>query len=245
MAENDRVPVVCVDASAVSTFRIFNPNDWQGASRAVVQSCATELSMLDYTAGQIAATCKAANQRCGPYFETLKQQWRQSPWEFQKMAYFGQVPEIHLMIEGFFAGLKSLLDLNVQLLSTERIVGVGLDGFHRSKGVYGGVVLNALDSNATSQRKNTAAEVARLVREHKAMWIDEAIQTRDLLVHPPRGQQQVMFQLHLTVQDGVLEPREALPPYVGDIPIEKYARERLENIREFSSALLAQLRSTA
>jgi len=243
MSENNRVPVVCVDGTAVSAFCIFNPNDWQGSSQVVIQSCATELGMLDYTASQIAAICKAANQKCAPHFETLKHQWRQSPWELKKLVYFCQVPEIHLLVEGFFAGLKSLLDLEVQLLSTERIVGVGLDGFHRAKSVYGGVVLNALDSNATSQKKGTAAEVAQLVREHKAMWIDETIQTRDLLVHPPRGQQQVMFELHLGVRNGMLELCETLPPHVGDISIEKYASARLENIREFSSALLAQLRS--
>jgi hypothetical protein len=245
MGDDLRVSVVCVDASAVSAFRIFNPNDWQGASRGVVQSCATELSMLDYTAGQIAAICELANQRCEPYFETLKQQWRRSPWDLQRVVHFGQVPEIHLLIEGFFAGLKSLLDLDVQLLSTERIVGVGLDGFHRDRTVYGGVVLNALERNARSQRKSTAAEVAKLVREHKTIWIDKAIEARDLLVHPTRGQQQLMFELRLGVQEGVLDPRDAVPPHVGSVPIEQYARARLENIREFSIALLAQLRSAA
>lgn len=199
------------------------------------------MSTLEYATGQIAAVCGYARQRCEPYFETLRQQWRASPWPLEKLAYYCQVPELHLSIEAFFSGLKSLLDLEVQLLSTEGIVGITLAGFHRDKGRYGGVVLNALEHNARSERKATAAAVAQLVRYHKATWIDAVIQARDLLVHPGRGQQQLMLQLHLAVTDGELEMKGVLPPHVRDEPIDAYAKARISNARDFSTALLAQL----
>lgn len=140
MSDESRVPVFCVDESAVAAFSLFNPNDWMGQSRGVVQSCATELSVLRYSAARIEKLCANAKDACNHHFQNLNAQWQTSPWDLARLVYFGQVPELHVLIEGFFAGLKSLLDLDSQLLTTEGVVGAAVDGFHRSKDVYGGTV---------------------------------------------------------------------------------------------------------
>ena len=159
-----------------------------------------------------------------------------------KLIYLGQAPELHLLIEAFFSGLKSLLDLSVQLLSTEGVVTVGVHGFHRDKSVYGGVVLNALERNVGKEKRETAAAITQLIRNHKQQWIDAAIGARDLLVHPVRGQQQLMFELHLAERGAELAIRAVVPPHVGDVPIPQYARQQATNIRDFSKAFMSELR---
>ncbi len=245
MNDKDRVPVVCVDRSAVAAFSLFNPNDWTGQSRGVVQSCATELSVLRYSVARIDRLCADAKDACRHHFEALNGQWQISPWDLGRSIYFGQVPELHVLIESFFAGLKSLLDLDSQLLTTERIAGVALDGFHRTKDVYGGTVINALDNNVRNGKEVIAATVKALIMKHKAAWIDAAIASRDMLVHPVRGAQQLMFEIRVENSGESLDYLGAVPPHVSEVPIGSYTSARIEDVYQFSAELLKTLREAA
>jgi len=240
-----RIPVICLDPSAGSAFDIFNPNDWRGASRGFVQSCATEFAVLQYSANRIETICASAKAQCSGHFERLQKQWQGAPWDLTKFACFGQLPELHVLIAGFFTGLKSLLDLNAQLISAEGTVDVVLDGFHRAKGVYGGVVINALENNVKKGKEPVAAALRALVTSHKKLWIDDAINSRDLLVHPMRGAQQLMFEIRVESHDGSLVYLGALPPRVGERTIGRYAADQISNVRDLSTSLLQELRKSA
>ena len=137
--------------------------------------------------------------------------------------------------------MKSLLDLLVQLLTTEGIVGVELDGFHRVGNVYGGKVLNALGRNSKAERKAEAEICLALINEHKASWIDEVIRTRDLLVHPSRGAHQLMFEIRLACIDGNLACSTIVSPRVGEVPINEYAEQQVRNADRFVEVFLAAL----
>ena len=86
------------------------------------------------------------------------------------------------------------MDLLVQLLSSEKIVGGIVDGFHRVQDVYGGKVINSLANNALNGKKEAAAKISALITEHKRLWIDQVILARDQLIHPQKGMCQLMFQ---------------------------------------------------
>jgi hypothetical protein len=113
------------------------------------------------------------------------------------------------------------------------------------KDVYGGVVVNALDRNAKHGKKHVAKAIRELITEHKKLWIDGVIGARNLLVHPTRGAQQLMFELQVESRDGLLLYRNAVPPHVGSAPISDYAVARVEDIKGFSSSLLTKLREAA
>ena len=239
------IPIIFLDGASVEAFHIFNPNDWQRDTRGVIQSCATELAVLQYSAERIGTICLSAKDLCRPRFDDMSRQWQTSPWDLAKTVSYCQVPELHILIEGFFAGLKSLLDLNAQLLSTEGVVGGSVHGFHRTKDVYGGKVLNALDHNAKPGKKGVATAIKELITEHKGLWIDEVIGSRDILVHPSRGAQQLMFELQVESRNGALVYLSAAPPPVGTVAINKYAAARVDDIKRFSSSLQSELRKTA
>ncbi|KPJ65202.1 MAG: hypothetical protein AMJ43_11160 [Coxiella sp. DG_40] len=195
-----RIPVILLDQSAMPAFQIFNPNNWKGGSKAVVLSCSTEFSVLHYTVNRINEMCRSPKDRCQSHFDNLKQHCIDPIAILPKTVCYAQVPELHVLIEGFFSSIKSLLDLIVQLLSTEKIVGIKLDGFHRTKNIYGGTVLNALERNACSNKKEVAKALKGLIIKHKQLWIDEVIAARDILVHPLEGVHQLMFELRMKIQ---------------------------------------------
>lgn len=104
----------------------------------------------------------------------------------------------------------------VQLLSTEGVVRIPLDGFHRVGDRYGGRVLNALRQNVAAGKKELAQSVTSLIEEHKRTWIDEAIRACDRLVHPTRGAHQLMVFIELEDRLGQLHMVRAEPPRVND-----------------------------
>lgn len=160
-------------------------------------------------------------------------------FDLGKVVIYGQQPDLHMRIEAFFSGVKTLLDLIVQLLSSEKVVGGGIDGFHRAQDIYGGKVLNVLARNALSDRKDTAARATELINLHKASWIDQAVLARDQLIHPRRGMHQVMFQIEFTEKDGKLVDKKVIPPQIDSVPIDRYAQDVLKHARDFSLAFLA------
>ncbi len=237
-----RVPVICAHPSTVAGAAIFDPNPWFDGSKGVIHSCWNEYSVLHFCVNQIENMCANADQVCAQNIAILQDQWKLAKFDLEKSIFFGQQPELHIRIEGFFSGVKTLLDLLVQLLTTENIVGGNVDGFHRDKEVYGGRVLNALRGNATKESKGMAAKLDGLISEHKKMWIDQLILARDLLVHPQKGMYQLMFNLEIAEKNGALVCTKVHPPEINSKPIHLYAQETLTQIDAFSSCFLGLLR---
>jgi hypothetical protein len=237
----NRTPVICVDPSGVAGAGMFNPNAWSNGSKGVIQSCWTEYSVLHYCVGQILDMCTNAESLCAKNIATLQQQWQLARFDLNKMVFFAQQPDLHIRIEAFFSGIKTLLDLLMQLLATEKIVGGGVDGFHRDKDIYGGRILNVLRGNAVKGRQGVAAKLDTLISEHKNLWIDELILARDLLVHPQKGMHQLMFNLELAETNGSLVCIKAHPPEINSKPIHLYAQDTLKQVTAFSSIFIGLL----
>ena len=85
------------------------------------------------------------------------------------------------------------------------------------------------------------AEPSALIVSHKASWIDDGINARNLLVHPEKGSHQLMFQLRLATRDGDLVCQEAVPPHVGSIRIDDYVTKQIGNIEAFAQDFMKQL----
>jgi len=239
-----RIPVICVDPSSVPSLTIFNPNNWIGESKAIVQSCATVYSVLQHGVKRIADVCLSSNRLCQPHIDNLVAQWKQKPWDLSKAICYGQVPELHMLIEAFFSGIKSFLDLAVQLISTEGIVGSRLQGFHQVGSTYGGNVLNSLERNVRKGREQDAQRIRAFISEQKELWIDEVIESRHQLIHPSGGIHQLMFRFELEDREGDLVCREVVPPFVGESQIDVYSARRMQNLRDFALRFIDILKPT-
>ena len=233
-----RIPVVCVDESAVASAELFNPNSWPVATKGVIQSCWTEYSVLHHCMEQLVTMCKEREKVCQRHIGNIQQQWSQHKFDLQKVTIYGQHPDLHIRIEAFFSGVKSLLDLLVQVLSTENIVSAKLDGFHRVQNNYGGKVLNALENNVSETKKDIAAKFHALISEHKKQWIDQTIFARDQLIHPEKGMHQLMFHLEFSEMDGKLTCQKINPPAIESEFIDKYAQRILGRAQAFTSSFL-------
>jgi len=236
--EPDRVPIICGDESVLVCANLFDPNSWSGRSRGIVQSCWTESSVLHHCVRQLTEMCGAAEQLCAKHIDAIQEQWSVAEFEVRKVKIFGQVPDLHMRIEAFFSGVKTLLDLLVQLLASEHVVNRAVHGFHRDKNTYGGSVLKALTHNASSARKEVAAKALVLLSEHKSEWIDQTISARDLLIHPGESAHQLMFRLGFTVQERRLVCTSVSPPAIGSETIDRYAERVFGQAQTFSSAFL-------
>ena len=239
------IPVICADASSVAGAEIFNPNSWLDGSKGLIQSCWTEYSVLHHCVAQLSEMCDGAEKLCVKNVDTLQQQWRMAKFELQKLAFFAQQPDLHIRIEAFFSGVKTLLDLIVQLLSTEKIVDAAVDGFHRDQNGYGGRVLNVLRNNAVKTRKDVAGQLDALISEHKKAWIDQVIFARYQLIHPEKGMHQLMFTLELSEKDGRLLLIKAHPPEIDSRPMQQFAQDTLKGVTSFSENFLALLHEKA
>ncbi len=229
-----RTPIVCVDESAVAAAALFDPNPWSGNTKGLIQSCWSEYSVLHHCTSQIVTTCKESTSLCARHIANVEKQWTAKKFDLEKVIIFGQEPDLHLRIEAFFSGVKSLLDLLVQLLSSESVVNTKIDGFHRNKDIYGGTVLNALENNVPTTKKDAAARFRVLISDNKTKWIDQAISARDLLIHPEKGMFQLMFMLEFIEKNGKLIFVEAHPPAIGGERIDQYAQHVLEDVDHFT-----------
>ncbi|TAK52593.1 MAG: hypothetical protein EPO27_00875 [Betaproteobacteria bacterium] len=239
------IPVICVDPSTVVGAELFNPNAWEGGSKGVIQSCWSEYAVLHYCVHQLSEMCEGGDKICANNIATIQDQWKQSKFDLNRVACLGQQPDLHIRIEAFFSGVKSLLDLIVQILSTDRVVAAAIDGFHRDGDVYGGRVLKALRNNATKEKKAVAEKIDALISEHKKKWIDRVIAARDQLVHPAKGMHQLMFYLEFTEEHGALIFVRAHPPHIESTPIHKFAGDILDQTTVFCSNLLKLLNEKA
>jgi hypothetical protein len=236
------IPVICADRSAYAGAKLFDPNSWTGASKGIIQSCWTEYSVLHHCVGKILDICKQADRLCDNHIKSVQEQWNTKKFDLGKITIYGQHSDLHMTIEAFFSGTKSLLDLIVQLLASEMVVSGGVDGFHRAQGVYGGKVLNALTNNASNERKQMAEKAEELIYQHKAAWIAQVVVARDQLIHPKKGMHQLMFHLEFSEQGDQLICVKITPPQIDSLPIDQYAQTVLNYAQDFSSAFLALFR---
>lgn len=241
-AKRQKVPLICADEHTVAGAEVFDQNAWDGDSKGIIQSCWNEYAVLDHSVQQILDFCRNGANHCQSQINALLAQW---PFDLTKVEVFAHQPGLHMRIEAFLSGAKTLLDLLMQLLSTERVVGGVVDGFHRAHNEYGGKVLRMLDRNATAAGKTTAKAIGSLIREHKASWIDQIIYARDQLIHPGGGMHQLMFYFALAEKNGALVVQKISPPSMGSSPIDSFAPSVLKSAQRFSTeylALLAKLR---
>jgi hypothetical protein len=237
-----RLPIICAGESALACATLFNPNLWSGRSKGIVQSCWTECSVLHHCVRQLKEMCAAADHLCAGYVDAIRKQWAVAEFDVESVVILGEVPDLHMRIEAFFSGVKSLLDLLVQLLSSERVVNVTVHGFHWDKTIYGGALLNTLAHNASSAKKTVAKNVIALLGTHKAEWIDQTIGARDRLIHPGEGTFQLMFQLGFIERNREVLCTGVSPPAVGSEPIDRYSERVLGKAVTFASEFLTLLK---
>ena len=242
----DKIPVISLAKSSVDAFRLFNPNDWSGISKAIILSCSTELSLLHFEEKLISKLCRYPKKLCKPHFESFQKSWVSPNSSLPKTVCFAQVPELHTSIKALFACFKGLLDLIVQLLSSEGIVNASLNGFHRKDKngvtIYGATVLNALKNNACAAKKTIAKNIYDLINSHKEKWIDNVIEARDFLIHPQKGTHQVMFEIKLKSVKNTLVYKNAVPPSVESFRVDIYAKNQIKNVENFAKSFLKELK---
>ena len=230
-----KIPVICAEPSLRFGAEIFNPNLWNVPSKSIVHSCWSEYSVLHYCSKQISSMCKKPESLCKKHIMTLQEQWKITKYDLDRLIFFALQPDLHIRIQAFFSGVKTLLDLFMQLLTSENVVGIVIDGFHRKGNVYGGKVLNALKKNVRADKRTEASNLETFILRHKNVWIDQVIQARDALVHPDGGMFQLMFNIVLFEKDGVLHCDEIRPPAINSKSIEVFANDTLDQIKEFST----------
>jgi hypothetical protein len=232
------IPVICLAPGAVGSYRIFNPNEWDGQSRAIVQTCAAVLGAASAAAQHIRDACARPVDRCERHLNTLAGSV-DDPSVLGKASMFGQDIELHNAVFAFVGNVKALLDLLVQLLSSEGVCNAQIHGFHDS----GSRVLNALCRNVAAEREPTAKRLAELVNCEKTSWIDEFISVRDDLIHPQRGSHVLMFGLEVIWAGGRPSLKDAHAPAVGDSSLDCFVDNALVRAREFAARFLRELKT--
>ena len=156
------IPTIHLHRTSVGSYKIFNPNNWNNKqSKAIIDSCASEHSTLRYAIVRLDALCKNISPLWKPSFENLQKMWAQSRWRNHLLVHLVQVPELHVLIEFFLSGVKTLLDLIVQLVRSEQVINADVHGYHEE----GRRLLRSLQRNvvrgrhqdADDQRNNFAA----------------------------------------------------------------------------------------
>lgn len=236
-----KVPVIILDRnrSSWSAASFFNPNDWPGPSKGIVMSCWTELGLLFYCRDRIVEACGKGRslEMCAVHIAEMQNQWKKARFPFEKMEYFAEVPDFHIQIEGFFAASKALLDLLMQLVSSERIVSGRIHGFHDK----GERILNMLQRNVIKGEEQIASSLTTLIRESKSSWIDQLIDVRDILIHPGQGQGQIMFRLSFQQDGEEIKCIAVIPPAIKDLSIDRVAIDTVEHLSNFSQEFIGRI----
>jgi hypothetical protein len=240
---NRKIPVIYGDDYLFKSHDLFNPNEWPARSRAIINSCAAQYALLLYTTDRISRILAKTKYSTMDRVKDLQKQWDQKTWPIDEISYFVQVPDFHLHIQSFLSTVKSFLDVLAQLLSTEDIVTINVDGFHRRKDVIGGQTLNILKNNAG--KKDTASKISDLILKANGEWIVDVVNARDFLVHPEKGFSQIMFQMNVIEKNGQLELTNFITPTIwGKEEIDKESLRIVEKITEFSASFLKLLRNS-
>jgi len=235
-----KVPAIVCDRSSWEAFRLFNANEWEGKSKAIIQSCAAQYSLMMYTNSKLKAAFKDIEKLCQPALQELQSQWKTAPWDLNKCSYFADIPGVHLYIHNLLSSVKTFLDLLVQLLTSEQVVAELIHGFHKRGDIIGGAVINVLENNARNSDK--ASQILSLIDEHRQLWIDTAILLRDNLTHPEQGFWKLGIGMELDSEAEGLVLRHVVTPSVDGECFDTFAERVVEQAGSFSEQFLQVLK---
>jgi hypothetical protein len=238
-----KIPILLLHGDSKPAYFVFNPNEWPGASKPIILSCAAQYGLLNYGTSQVPLVLKNCEKLCRARFSELQQHWAKAPWNVDGCCYFVEIPEFHLYAQMFLSTIKTFLDLLVQLVTTEGIVNKKVHGFHKKGSQIGGELLHCLDTKAYPEKRSTASQLKQLIEEQKGIWIDQSIELRDNLVHPEKGLPQVMFTLEIKQINGRLGLVRIVPPTVNGRGFSEYAQETMQHVHGFSELFLKILKA--
>jgi hypothetical protein len=234
--DTPKTPTILIYSTSKSAYSIFNSNAWEGNSKPIITSCGAQYSLLQYQVTKLPSLIRYSQEICEARFMELKNHWGKSPWDINRGDYLVEVPEFHLHVQSFLATIKTFLDLIVQLISTEGIVAKTVHGFHKKGKQVGGEVLQILETKARPEKSNTAGELFKLIDGQKTAWIDQAVNVRDILVHPVNGLAQVMFRLEIGQKKGELKLLKIIQPSLAGVQFDEYSHMTLMHIDNFSKS---------
>lgn len=183
-----------------------------------------------------------AESLCAPSFSNLKSQYKMAKWPISNCICYVDIPQLHLSIHSFLSEIKTFLDVLAQLTASEGIVSGEVHGFHKKGDDVGGKLLHILKNNATKAKKNAALLLHDLIIEHKKKWIDNAVNSRDLLIHPDNFAT-IMFALDISEKDGDIQLDGIIKPAMAGEAFDKYANGVLSIINEFTNQFLKHLKN--
>lgn len=236
---NYKIPIILPHKTTIPSFLIFNPNDWIGESKAIIHACAMQYGLLLYNSAIIKELFQNVFELCQPGFTEFKKQWDLSQWPIEKGDHLIQIPEIQLQIQSFFTTIKILLDLLVQLISSEKIANVKVHAFHKEGEEVGGQLLKILKSNVPLSKRNKACEIDKFLTEQKSIWIDQIVNYRDIFIHPKKVlSPHVMLKLEIRADNRKLQLIRIIKPSINNQEFDEYASTILQHIEVFSRTFL-------
>ena len=237
--DSSKIPIIWVDDTNKSALSIFKANNWNDRSKAIISSCAAQLSLLEYQAAKLPSLVQYSRIICESRFKGFNDEWNKSPWKISECDYIVELPEFHMNVQAYLATIKVFLNLIVQLISTEGIVDTVIQGFHKKGDVIGGRVINALENHAKKDKTVIASKLLKFLAEQKSTWIDKAVSIRDLLVHPNKGMTQVMFKMEIAhKRNGELKLERVIQPLFDELQFDQYAQITLMSVENFSKNYL-------
>lgn len=244
---NHKTPIILIHPSSMPSYLLFNPNSWKNASKQIIRSCAAQYGLLSYSVNKLDQLFSDAEKLCQPSLQNLNSQWRSAKWTHKRCRYFVEIPEVHLYIQIFLVSVKTLLDLIVQLISSEGVTSSKIHGFHKKGKVIGGEILNLLKNNSSKSKKETSDKIVVLINKHKQDWLDGIVSVRDLLTHPEKGIAQVMFELKLREAEQDLRLVKVIKPKINTkgVDFNIYAKEVLKKVETFSKDFLELTKQTS
>lgn len=239
-----KIPVILIDENTYPAFSLFNPNEWGGESKPIILSCAANYGLLIYSLTRVNDIFERADVLCLPRGNNLKAQWETARWDLSECMYLVDIPEAHLSIHSFLTTVKTLLDVFVQLISSEGIVSKKIHGFHKKGNNIGGKLLHILKHKASITKRQSALRLHELICQHKETWIDQAVNSRDLFIHPEKGLTRVMFGLSLCEHNGKLNIDKIVKPTIDDQDFDIYAEKTLLKVEQFLKKSIEYIKST-
>lgn len=241
---HSKTPVIVCDSSTWQSASILNPNEWSNPnSRAIIHSALAELSMLVFCIKNIEDLCNKREQLCSKKILDIKKQYQSSPFNLDQTEIFFETPILHALIEAAFSGIKTTLDIIMELLSTEEVVSSHVRGFHEK----GKKVINQLKNNCKANKADLSKEIIALIEHHKNDWMTNAIEYRNLFIHPSKNFIKIMFRGKFQeVDNGTnIECKKILIPKFKGQEIYDYLSMLNQKLTEFLKSFLTMLKNAS
>jgi hypothetical protein len=230
------IPIVIVDRHMAHATGLFNPNAFPGHVKSEVSLCADRLAILSHSV-QIVVN------------ETALDRSRLLGEIRQNRAFDGYHPRedkpsvLILHNLAFVGGLnsalvaaKSLLDLYTRVLTRLLVPSANLFGFNKApyKGrkLAGGRLLNWLEQSAPDSFEHRQ-ELTSLLLRHIDLWIGEAVEYRDAVVHQGMVPGVTEAQVALAKALGQICESDVAPPRMsGGQPVSVCCEGLLTRMRQ-------------